>query len=247
MVDRPGFRESDPLPGRRVVDTAADVEQLADRLGLGRFGIAGVSAGAPYALACAARMPDRVEISVVSTLSPSTPLHRSPGTQLRYRLPLKLLVHAPRTVAWAGDRFAALMRRWPGLGVRVMEFGACEADRRLLAEPVGRQALAESFLAAMGRGGGPMVEDYLVCCRDWGFDPSEVRGRVELWHGMRDKLVPLEDALTLASCLPDARVSVDRDEGHFFYKRRIRDILGGIVARSAQRPQAAPGTSRRAA
>ena len=36
-------------PGRRIADFPADVEHLADRLGLGRFAVVGVSAGGPYA------------------------------------------------------------------------------------------------------------------------------------------------------------------------------------------------------
>lgn len=239
MVDRPGFRDSDLLPGRKVVDLAADVESLADRLGLGRFGVVGVSAGAPYALACAARLPDRASTAVVSPLSPHAPLHASKQTQLRYRLPLRLMVRMPATVAWAGNRFAALMRRRPEVGVKMMEIGACEADRTLLTEPACRQALAESFLAAMRGGARPMVEDYLVCCRPWGFEPAEVAGPVQIWHGMQDKLVPVATALRLASELPNAEVSIDLDQGHFFYKRRIREILGGVVNRPLV--EAAPG------
>jgi pimeloyl-ACP methyl ester carboxylesterase len=163
------------------------------------------------------------------------------------------MVQAPRAIAWFGDRFAALMRRRPGLGVRAMEIGACEADRRLLAEPMGREALAESFLGAMRGGCAPMIEDYLVCCRDWGFDPAEARGTVSIWHGLRDKLVPVEAARALASRLPDARLNIDPDEGHFFYKRRIEDILAGIIDRaggatcaSRPRPQESPQQALRA-
>jgi pimeloyl-ACP methyl ester carboxylesterase len=69
MVDRPGFNGSDPQPGRRVADFAADVRQLADRLRLPRFSILGVSAGAPYALACAAAMPgDSLLADTLATL-----------------------------------------------------------------------------------------------------------------------------------------------------------------------------------
>ncbi|MGW0706482.1 alpha/beta fold hydrolase [Streptomyces sp. NPDC002643] len=38
---------------------AADVAQIADALGIGRFAVVGRSGGAPHALACAALLPDR--------------------------------------------------------------------------------------------------------------------------------------------------------------------------------------------
>ncbi len=229
MIDRPGFRGSDPLPGRAVIDTAADVELLADGLGLGRFGVVGVSAGAPYALACAARMPDRVRTTLVSPLSPTVSLHANPEARLRYRLGLGAVAHAPGAVSWLGDRVAALMRRHPGLAVRLIEVGASEADRALLAEPVRRQALAERFLFAFSARSRPMVDDYRVCCRPWGFDVSDIAAPVQLWHGMQDNLVPAATAFRLASELPEASLSIVLDEGHFFFLRRVRDILAPLL------------------
>ena len=58
--DRPGIGGSDPQPGRLLTDWPAEVEQLADQLGLGPFAVMGWSAGGMYAQACAAQLPDRV-------------------------------------------------------------------------------------------------------------------------------------------------------------------------------------------
>jgi pimeloyl-ACP methyl ester carboxylesterase len=51
---RPGYGGSDRVPRRRVADVAQDVADVADALELDRFAVAGRSAGAPHALACAA-------------------------------------------------------------------------------------------------------------------------------------------------------------------------------------------------
>jgi pimeloyl-ACP methyl ester carboxylesterase len=59
-LDRPGYGRSDPRPGRRVVDAAADVAALADHLGLDRFAVLGGSGGGPHALACTAALAGRV-------------------------------------------------------------------------------------------------------------------------------------------------------------------------------------------
>src|ERR1700730_15977252 len=48
------------------------VEQVADLLDLDDFAVAGLSAGGPYALACAAAMPHRVR--AVATLAGMAPL-----------------------------------------------------------------------------------------------------------------------------------------------------------------------------
>jgi pimeloyl-ACP methyl ester carboxylesterase len=57
---RPGHGDSTRLAGRRVVDVATDTAALLDALGFERCLIAGWSGGGPHALACAARLPDRV-------------------------------------------------------------------------------------------------------------------------------------------------------------------------------------------
>lgn len=57
---RPGYGNSTPLPGRRMIDDAADVSAIADSLGLDRFAIWGHSGGGAPALACAAALPRRV-------------------------------------------------------------------------------------------------------------------------------------------------------------------------------------------
>src|SRR3954453_7235571 len=65
MVSRPGFGASDPAPGRTLAGFARDAAALADELGHERFAVVGVSAGGPYALACAHELPERVAAAAV--------------------------------------------------------------------------------------------------------------------------------------------------------------------------------------
>ena len=46
-------------PGRTVADIVADIEVIADELGVERFAVTGGSGGGPHALACAALFGDR--------------------------------------------------------------------------------------------------------------------------------------------------------------------------------------------
>src|SRR4030042_1364722 len=59
-VDRPGMGLSDFKRGRKIIDWPEDVRQLAEALALDQFAVMGVSAGGPYALACAYRIPERL-------------------------------------------------------------------------------------------------------------------------------------------------------------------------------------------
>jgi pimeloyl-ACP methyl ester carboxylesterase len=235
MVDRPGFGGSDPHPGRRVADFAADVDQLADALRFERFSVVGVSAGAPYALACAAALPDRlIGAAAVSSIPPGLRLRRARGMDLRYRLALGALARWPRLIGRLGDAAIDLVRRRPSLLGRVISAGASATDRSLLAEQEARDTAARSFLAATARGAAPMIEDYLVCRRDWGFGPEAVQGRVHLWHGTDDRLIPLRYVEPLAAALPNCVVSFTPDDGHFFFRARIGEILAPLVPASVR-------------
>lgn len=98
------------------------------------------------------------------------------------------------------------------------------------------------FLAAASGGVGGMIDDHLICTRPWGFAPEDVCGPVQLWHGAQDELVPIDQAMHLAAALPRVQAALHPDEGHFFYRRRLREILGDLVA--AAGPATGPSSCR---
>jgi pimeloyl-ACP methyl ester carboxylesterase len=200
VVNRPGFGGSDPAPARTVADHADEVGELMTVLGYRRFSVVGVSAGAPYALACGWALADRlVALAAVSPLGP--PDGAGASRSLRYKVPL-VPYGSPRV----GPALARLSLR--ALGVQ-------------------RQTRAQA-----------MIDDYLVCRSHWGFDPADLRIPVTLWHGRGDRLVPLGHTLTLAAAIPGSQAWVDRRGGHFFYSRRLPEILGSLL------PDGAAGISR---
>jgi len=69
--DRPGYGGSTRYPDRQVIHAAADVDAIARELGIGQFSVVGRSGGGPHALACAARLPDKVaSAAVLVSLAP---------------------------------------------------------------------------------------------------------------------------------------------------------------------------------
>ncbi len=235
-VQRPGFAGSDPLPGRRMLDLAGDIRQLAAALGLARVGLVGVSAGGPYALACARSLPKLVGAAAVcSSLSPLCPPHAVPGLAGRMRLPMRLIADRPRACTTALNAALRVARRHPALVMPTMAVGAPRSDRVLLGQPEARATAVHGLLAATAGGVDGLVEDYLVCCRPWGFGPEDVNTEIHLWHGAQDALVPVEHAWQLAAALPRCRAAFDPDDGHFFFRRRTPEIVERLV-RAARAP-----------
>jgi len=232
MVGRPGFGGSDALPGRTLRQFAGDVAQLADALGHARFAVVGVSAGGPYALACAHDLPERVAVASVVSCTPAGGCVTR-GLPAPARLGLRGVRARPSGCARTGDMLVRLARRKPALLARVMLAGAARRDRSLLDAPDARALAAQRFLAASSAGVAGMIDDYVLCSRPWGFDAARVAVPVQLWHGMQDALVSVDHAYALAATLPRVEAAICSDEGHFFYERRLPEILGAIVAVAA--------------
>jgi len=58
--DGPGYGRSTARPGCAISDCTIDVRAIAEAFGIERFATWGTSGGGPYALACAALLPDLV-------------------------------------------------------------------------------------------------------------------------------------------------------------------------------------------
>jgi pimeloyl-ACP methyl ester carboxylesterase len=153
------------------------------------------------------------------------------------RIGLRALVRRPDLVARGGARAMRLLERHPHALGRLTYAGATPADRQLLAGGEMGATAIDSFLAAAAGGVEGMIDDYVACCTAWGFDVRDVPGEVHVWHGERDRFVPVEHARALAAALPRCRARFDADDGHFFFRRRVAEVLGALVT-SVQPPKA---------
>ena len=78
----------------------------------------------------------------------------------------------------------------------------CAADQEVLSEPALRSRMIANSVELYRQGGRGMYDEALVLARPWGFDLSELRVRVELWQGGRDKTVPVAMSDHLAELDP---------------------------------------------
>lgn len=214
-IDRPGFGGSSARRGRTLLDWTRDVEWIAGRLGLGRFGVLGYSSGGKYALACGAALAERVTVAVVvaGTGPPELPGFRASLDSID-RISLALAAHA-RPLAHAFWGLArALLRHRPQRFLAQLEKGLAAPDRELLADPSRGAALLATLSEGLRPGVGGVLDDYVVEGRTWGFALENVRVPVKIWHGDADTLVPLEHSRYLAARLPEAELTVLAGSGH---------------------------------
>jgi pimeloyl-ACP methyl ester carboxylesterase len=219
-VDRPGYGLSDPLPGRRVADVAADVSELADHLGLERFAVFGASGGGPHALACAALLSDRVDRALVMVgAAPSD------DPEFDFMAGMADVNVAEFGAALEGEKaLAVVLAPWveqvaedpEGMLDRLAE-ALPDYDREVVSRPEIRAEILASFGESVRQGARGWIDDDLAFASPWGFDLADVRGEVRLLQGELDVLVPRAHCEYLADKLPRATFELVPGAGHMLF------------------------------
>jgi pimeloyl-ACP methyl ester carboxylesterase len=214
-VDRPGIGMSDYCTGRTILGWADDVRSLVDHLELGQFSVLGVSGGAPYALACAFKLPQRVRsIAVVSAVGPPVAVSDA-SLASTTGLGLRLAAGAPRLAFLFSIILGILARHASPLLLAILSAKASELDRRILRDGEFRTILAASMREAFRNGPGGAAMDLTLLSAPWGFELQELRVPVHIWHGGEDRVVPMSMALFLEQALPDCQASYEQAHGHY--------------------------------
>lgn len=228
-LDRPGVGGSDPKPGRSVVDWPADVEELAEQLGLDRFAVSGWSAGGAYALACAHALGPRID--AVALVSGAGRLDL-PGfvEQMSTAAAWRLAARVPSAMTLAYSALAVLARRRPGAAQRVLFSGASKVDRAVINRPEVGSRLVSAYVEAARRGGRGLTEDMQAVLSPWGFDPAEILSPVHVVHGRRDTVAPPAHAEYWIENLETARPVWVEDAGHFLIEDHAGKVLGVLMA-----------------
>ncbi len=239
--DRPGMGRSDHQPKRRLLDWPADVEQLADALGLATFGVLGYSGGGPHALACAFRIPHRLtSAGVLSSVSPVT----EPGAMDGMNRSNILIFRLSKRLPWLLALIYRLNSRVDG--VRLMEAAVKrlpEPDRAVMRDRTVLQAVAKDYKEAFRQGPAGAVHEGGLFATDWGFKLADVAMPVWLWHGEKDTNAPVQMGRYLARTIPMCHATFYPDEGHLsIMTNHIGDVLS-TLADEVERAPAAQVTS----
>ena len=215
-ADRPGVGRSSPEPQRSILSWTADVVQLADHLGLQRFGVLGISCGGPYALACALRLSERVSFAgLVAGMGPMD----VPAIRRDQHPALKLLfglarLHPALTAPMLGlDR--RMFGRDPLGAVHKLAGMMTEPDRRFIHD---HPALAEAFALSLAEAYRPGIagvqQEVRLIASPRGFELGDIGMPVHLYQGGHDRNVPPAMGEHIARTLVDGRYRFFPDEGH---------------------------------
>jgi pimeloyl-ACP methyl ester carboxylesterase len=231
--DRPGYGESDPHPGRRVVDAAGDVAAIADELGIERFAVVGTSGGGPHALACSARLGDRItRVGVVVGAAPSD------DPDFDFLAGMDQLNVDEFTAARESEAalaaylqpFVDELRRDPDAVLDQIAAHLPAADQEVFRRPAHRAVSRESFVESVRQGARGWIDDDRAFATGWGFPLSDATCETRLWQGELDVLVPRAHCAYLGERLPNARFELIPGAGHALADH-WRDIVAWVGGR----------------
>lgn len=231
--DRPGYGESDRLPGRRVRDAAADVAAIADAFGLGTFAVAGRSGGGPHALACAALLPDRTtRAAVLVGLAPreADGLDWLGGMTESNVSEYRAVASGYEAIAAVTEATADAVRADPASLLARLQPELPAPDLRVVADRGIRSLLVATYAEALRKSAHGWIDDAIAFHSPWGFDLAAVTVPVLLWHGASDNLSPVSHAKWLAERIPGASVVVQADAAHFGALDVLPDILRWLTS-----------------
>jgi pimeloyl-ACP methyl ester carboxylesterase len=227
--DRPGIGRTDPRALRRLADWAEDAALVLDAAAARPAALLGISAGGPFAAACAARLPGRVRsLTLIAPLgAPGWPTRgMAPGQ----RLALQAARRAPAFGGWFLGRLAVLARRSPRLFLRLATSELPGIDRRALARPGLREAFLAGYRDAFRQGSRGVAQDLRVLMRPWGFELGSITVPASIHHGTADTTVPPRHARLFAAAIPGAQLQLHPGHGHFSILADARQILAPLAA-----------------
>jgi pimeloyl-ACP methyl ester carboxylesterase len=227
--DRPGYGLSTFQPSRRLVDWPDDVAQLADHLGIERFGVLGYSGGGPHAIVCAALLPQRVSAgAIVSGVGPLSDPRAVAAMKSFNRLVNRLSQRRSRLVRPLMAAQVELARRWPSWALELLKKQLPPADVRIVDRPDVRALLQDDISHASRTTGMSATQDFEIFANDWGFDLTTITVPLHLWQGDADRNVPPLHAQILHEQIKGSVLHVVPRQGHFMFYDHLDGILASL-------------------
>lgn len=214
---RPGYAGSTPQTGRSVAEVAADTAAVLDALDADGFVTLGWSGGGPYALACAALLPERCRAAVsLAGLAPYgvDGLDWLAGMGAENVAGFSAAIAGEEPLTALLDAVAPVMSRGQANDIaQLLGDIVSEVDKVALTGEFA-EFMAAVIRRALSHGVAGWRDDALAAVHDWGFDLGTIATPTLIWHGGQDRMVPFEHGRWLSEHIPGAVARLHPDQGH---------------------------------
>jgi serine/threonine protein phosphatase PrpC/phosphoglycolate phosphatase-like HAD superfamily hydrolase/4'-phosphopantetheinyl transferase EntD len=232
IVERPGYGDSTPMPGRTVADCSRDIIHIAKWFRFDQYSVVGRSGGGPPAIGVGALDPHVDRVIALVTTTPmlgnmqdwSAPMTAGSNSRV-YNNPTVAAMAAELT-----DRAKKIARdgRWL---IRLLESDFTTSDHMWVGAH--RDALARGYQRAFRKHPEVWSHDAIQITQDWGFEFDGYPVPLSIVHGTLDQFSPVEHALKNAALFANAELHLLHNVSHMTcmdptaaiekYLRRERD------------------------
>lgn len=230
-IDRPGIGSSTPHQYENVLAFADDLAVIADTLGIDRMAVVGLSGGGPYALACAAAMPERVVgAGVLGGVAPTVGSDAVGGGLMKLGARVAPFLEVAGTpIRLAAGTLIRFVRPVADPALYLYAAVSPAPDRRMLVRPEFRAMFLDDLLNGSRKQLAAPFADVVVFARDWGFRLEDVKVTVRWWHGDLDHIIPFAHGKHCVARLPDAHLYHLPGESHLGGLGQAQAILTSML------------------
>ena len=217
-IDRPGIGGSSFQKNRIILDFTHDIVAVADKLAIKKFTIIGTSAGAAYALACAYKIPQRLDsCHIISGLGLIEENFASLSNETK-----SFIIMCIKFPWLIQPIFWMFMGRYSKNKDKSKKFLANiiqsldDVDKAALNEPKIRTLFTEAFRESYSSGAkGVAYDAVLAYAKPWDFDLKDIRhNHIYLYNGAKDLSIPVEMGKHLHKLLKNSHSHLYKNDGH---------------------------------
>jgi len=233
--DRPGVGLSSPKSGWSLFAVIDDLKELMDYLRIDKFGVLGHSAGTPYALAAAYKLPERVSKAATIGLIVSPTFLADYDPKKLEGLDIQQGLRKENKMVFnLGMKHRLLLRTMFTLSTSTIK--NAEKGVRGIEETPGEEEFAkdkrfhELFIRVtnefFAHGISPFLRELFIVHEPWGFKLSDIKPHVDLWIGENDHFTSPNMTTYASRYIKDCTIHKEQGLGHFsLYALKLQQIL----------------------
>jgi len=212
-LDRPGMGLSSPQKNRTVVDWANDINEFTNHLNIEKLSVMGHSGGAPYVVACAHQLPQKIyKAVIISGIAPLTikdavtslsKQQRQMFWMIRYcPFLLNIMMRLSQKSFQKPERLKNMIKQLP------------DADKVIFNNTHYRDEILMSLQEAFRQSIKAVVNDFKLLPKPLEIELHDIKCPVVIWQGRKDRQAPVKHAQIYAETIPDATLKLLDNEGH---------------------------------
>ncbi len=228
VTDRPGMGDSTFLENRILLDYPKDISELADILGIDKFGVLGWSGGGAHTTVCAYAIPDRLLFNY--TCAGYTNFAELPGAE-KYlqskmdQVAVGLSKSHPKLFKAFFDMMRLADKYMPDYFYESMMKETSSTDQQIFKDENFHKVFMEDMAEAFKNGSRGVTTDAAVHYVDWGFRLKQISMKITIFHGTDDLLVPYLFGKHISEKVQNCTLHTLKGEGHLFPYLRAEEIL----------------------